>query len=71
MDEHHKLAEVLHRNNMPAFIIKKTGIWLKGLLEDVSEDMIIINDAVLGKVPVFYVEMLKFEAAMGSGAKRC
>lgn len=65
MTTYEKRARVFLEKDIPAHIIDKNGIWYNGFLDEVSTEFLIIIDRVLGKVPVFFQDIEKFDFFIG------
>ena len=56
-----KKANIFFKEKLPVHIVIKSKIFYNGLITKLSADYFMIEDRVLGELPVFYVELYSIE----------
>lgn len=50
-------VEYFYKNKIPVYICKNNGRFYRGLILEFSGDMIILDDRVLGAMPIYFLEI--------------
>ena len=60
-----KRVKIFFDLDTPCHIITKSGTWINGYIQDVSDEFFIVIDRKDGLLPIFYPEVDKFEFFVG------
>lgn len=57
-----KKAEFFMKDNTEVFIKLVTGEWKAGMILDIGEECLIVDERLEGKTPIFYIEIKDISA---------
>lgn len=60
-DTNEKLAEYFYKLGQKVHIELTNNSFYNGTIHEISSDFLLLDDQVVGEIPIFYVQITKFE----------